>query len=105
MQSKLRQALLKPLVRRQRNSIDEEAILSAYKRLDNRALGIDLLRDLRDVIKDLGKKKSERKHASLHEVKKRVSIAKALYLSRSITISEYVYFAVHPIEGIFDHRC
>ena len=94
--------MLKPLVRRQRNSIDEEAILSAYKRLDNRALGIDLLRELRDVIRDLGKKKSKRKFAGINDAKKQVALARALYLSRKITISEYVYFAVHPVEKIFD---
>lgn len=104
MEDKLRQAILKPLVRRRRNTIDEEAILTAYKRIDSRALGIDLIGQLRDVINSLGKDKTKKKYGDPYEAKKQVELTRALYLSRKITISEYVYFAAYYVENVFDHR-
>jgi len=55
MDRKLRHAMLKPLVRRQYNIADNNALISAFKRIDDIALGAETLKQLRDVIDSLVK--------------------------------------------------
>jgi len=104
MDRKLRQAMLKPLVRRRPNMADNNSLISAYKRIDDLAVGGEILKQLRDVIDTLGKKKKPGSHSDPDSASKQVALAKALYLSRRITKQEFIFFATYPVENVFHGR-
>jgi len=101
---KFRYAVLKPLVRRRANVADQEALISAFERIDQLAIGGDLLRQLHEVLNDFHQDKSSKSYGNPDSARKSVALAHALYLSRRISKQEYVFFAVYPVENVFDRR-
>lgn len=104
MNKKIRQISLGPLVRRQRNLIDEQAILDSFNRIDDLALGASMLEQLQDVIKNFGTDKVKRKYGDPDRARKMIALSIALYLSRQITKAEYIFFTSYSVEGVFENR-
>src|ERR671922_83077 len=78
--------------------------MDALSRLDNRALGEEVLRQLRDV---LSSARSDRPTDSWKDpvtAAKSVALARALYESRRISTQDYVFFAVSPVTGVHEGR-
>lgn len=101
---KVRYALLKPLARRRPNTADQKAVIQALERLDNYALGVELLSQLREVIKTAKQDKRSGRWKDPDYVKKSVALAHALYMARRCSKEEYVFFAAFPVENLFDSR-
>jgi hypothetical protein len=77
---------------------DQKAIVSALERLDDRTLGNAVLPEIAKATQEV-----RGSQGSLNDpayIKKQVVLTEALYLSRRISRSEYVYFASSPIETI-----
>ncbi len=104
MDVKLKKLILKPLVRRRPNTADRKALISAFERIDDLAIGGALLKQLQDVVKDLQQPKSSRGMFDIDSAKKQIALASALYQSRQISREEFVFFSVFPVDRIFDER-
>ena len=100
----IRRSILKPLVRRTQRAADRNALIVALGRLDNIALGNDLLGQLRDVLSSAHNDKSKKSWKDPVAAAKSVALAKALYDSRRIPTQHYVFFAVLPVEAVHDGR-
>lgn len=101
MDAFVRRALLKPLARRQRSSADQAAMIAAFARLNERGLGEELVKQLRNVLKDAPAAKLRH---DVDAARKQVALARALYLSRRISKQEYVVFASIPVEGVHEQK-
>ncbi len=96
----VRRKLMRPLVRRPQRVADREAFIDALGRLDNRALGEDVLTQLRDV---LSYARSDKAHEFWEDpvaAAKSVALVRALYDCGRITTQEYVLLAVSPVEAV-----
>ncbi len=102
MEKDVRRFLLRPLSRRQR-AVDQRAIIAALDRLDHRAIGEDLVSQLRDVVSE-ARRDGKESWKNPEKAGKQVALARALYTSRRISTQEYVYFAVHPVEAAHEAR-
>ena len=100
----IRRSLLKPLVHQSQLVADRKAIIKALGRLDNIALGNNLLGQLRDVVSSAQSDKTTKSWGDLVAAAKEVALAKALYDSRRISTQEYVFFAVSPVASVHDKR-
>ena len=97
----VRRLLLSPILRRKKR-LGEDVYLKALDRLDERALGQQLLSQLRAVLKPRGAPKKSWKDAS--RTKELVDLAEALYSSGRISTTEYVFYAASPVEGVHEGR-
>jgi hypothetical protein len=104
MDEKARRRRLKPLVRRSLRVVDREALKKALSRLDDRALGVGALIELRDVLFSPGSKKDKRIWSDPVRIAESVVRAKVLYASRRTSTQEYVFFAAHPVESLCERR-
>jgi len=104
IERRVRRASLGPLVRRAQGTADQEAIIGALTRLDERALGQALLKQVRYVLLNAGSDKEGTPWKDPAKALKSVLVAKALYFSRQISNQEYVFFAASPVETIHDSR-
>jgi hypothetical protein len=96
--------LLRPLDRRRTLMADQKAIVSALKRLDDRTLGNAVLPVIAKAAKGVRRNGSQGSLKDPAYIKKQVVLSEALYLSRRISRSEYVYFASSPVETINEER-
>src|SRR5271157_2253990 len=92
--------LLRPLDRRRMLISDQKAIVSALERLDDRTLGNAVLPIIAKDAKEVRQNGSQGRWKDPAYIKKQVVLSEALYLSRRISRSEYVYFASSPVETI-----
>ena len=104
IERKVRRSSLGPLVRRAQGTADQEAIIAALTRLDERALGQALLKQVRDVLVNADSDKGSTPWKDPAKALKSVLVAKALYFSRQISTQEYVFFAASPVATINDSR-
>lgn len=100
----VRRLSLKPLARRPRRASDLTTYLEALRRLDDRAIGEEILRQLRDVLSSLRSAARARDWKNPADAAKRVALAKALYASRKISKQQYVFFAASPVEAVHEGR-
>lgn len=100
----VRRTMLKPLVRRSQRIADRKALIDALGRLDDIALGEDLLAQLRDVLSSAHSHKATKSWKDPVTAAKSVALARVLYNSRRISRQEYVFFAVWPVEVVHDER-
>jgi hypothetical protein len=100
----VRRHLLKPLRSRKYRAIGASTYLEALARLDERALGDELVKQLRSALtpKQHGESKPSWKNAA--RAKDFVELAKALYASRRISTQEYVFYASNPVENVHSAR-
>jgi hypothetical protein len=70
------------------------------ERLYDRALGENLLAELREVLQLTRKDRSSLFQANAESTKKSVALVCALYAARRISKQEYVFLAVSPIESL-----
>ena len=96
--------LLRPLDRRRTLMANQKAIVSALERLDDRTLGNAVLPVIAKSAKALRRNRSQGSLKDPAYIKKQVVLSEALYLSRRISRSEYVYFASSPVETINEGR-
>jgi len=103
VKEEVRRKLLRPLARRG-GGADRRALIAALQRLDDRALGEDILAQVREVVsKDRESRKSDAwKDPST--ASRFVALARALYASRRISTQEYVYFAASPVHSVHEGR-
>jgi hypothetical protein len=101
---KIRRFMLGPLGRRPLSRPDPRFYLEALQRLDERALGESTLRQLHGVIASLRQTKGAKNWKDTVRAKADVALAKALYASRRINQSQYVFFAVAPVEMVHEAR-
>lgn len=101
---RIRRALLKPLARRPQRASDRTAFLEALRRLDDRAISEDLLRQVRDVLSSACGEAHSSNWTEPARAARQVALAKALYASRRIAKHEYVVFAIFPVEAVHDQR-
>jgi hypothetical protein len=96
--------MLNPLVRRSQQIAERKAVHDALCRLDDRALGEDLIIQLRDVLSSAHSDKATKAWKDPVRAAKLVALARALYNSRRISTQHYVLFAVSPVEGVHEGR-
>lgn len=101
---KIRRFLLKPLSRRQQRASNQGLYFEALRRLDNRAIGENILGQLRNVLSSVRGNASSRDWKNPVQAKRQVALAKALYASRRISRQQYVFFAVLPVETVHEER-
>src|ERR1051325_11021519 len=101
MDAFVRRALLKPLAKRRRSSADRVDLIAAFRRLEERGLGEDLLKQLRGILRD---KHPQTPEGKLESATQQVALARVLYLSRRISTQEYVILAGAAVEGIHEER-
>jgi hypothetical protein len=100
---KIRRVLLRPLTGRKSHAVGADAYLKALARLDERALGGELVKHLRSTLASRrGKEKTKREDPET--ARNFIDLAKALYASRRISTQEYVIYAVNPVEEIHTAR-
>ena len=100
----VRRTMLKPLIRRSQRVADRKALIDALGRLDDRALGEELLAQLRDVLSSAHSDKATKAWKDPVTAAKSVALARVLYNSRRISTQDYVFFAVSPVEGVHEGR-
>lgn len=100
----VKRALLKPLSRRSQGLADRKAVLNALERLDRRALGTDLVRQLRQVVSHGQNDKSLKSWNDPERVRELLKLARALYEARQISTSEYVFYVASQVERIAEAR-
>lgn len=96
--------LLRPLDRRRTLMANQRAVVSALERLDDRTLGNAVLPAIAKSAKALRGNGSQRSLKDPAYIREQVVLSEALYLSRRVSLSEYVYFATSPVEMINDER-
>lgn len=104
MSQKVRRRLLKPLARRSPGVDDRDALAGALSRLDDRAMGVGVLSELRDVLFSTRSEKDKRSWRDPAQVSQAVVRAKVLYASRRISTQEYVLFASQPVQSLSESR-
>lgn len=104
MNKKIDYYLLKPLDRRRALMADQKAIASALERLDDRTLGNAVLPVIAKSAKALRRNGRQGLLKDPAYIKNQTALSEALYLSRRISRSEYVYFASSPVETINEER-
>lgn len=97
--------LLKPLGRRRAIKADRQAIATALERLDDRTLGNAVLPEIARAAKDERRLGNQPSWRDPTQVLKQLALTEALYMSRRISRSMYVYFASSPVESINEARC
>ena len=103
-QANIKRHLLRPLDRRRTLIANQKVILAALERLDNRAFGTAALPILVKSAKSTRKDKGQGSFRDPVYVRKQVLLSKALYLSRRISRSQYVFFASMPVETLNEER-
>src|SRR6266853_1172515 len=99
-----RRVLLRPLSRRRQGIADRKALIAALSRLDRRALGEDVLPQLRDVVSTARGRVAGNLHKNPDFARTWVAFTKALYESRRISTQQYIFFAASWIEGVHESR-
>ncbi len=100
--TRLRQHLLRSLVRRQPERLSLKKILAAVDRLDERALGESAVEDLRTSIGEL--EKDAQSWDNPDYASKFLRLTKALYQSRRISRGEYTMYALSCVESVHEER-
>jgi hypothetical protein len=103
VEEEVRRKLLRPLARRGKGA-DQRALIAALERLDDRALGEDILAQVREVV---SKARENRKSGAWKDPRTAsgfVALARALYSSRRISTQEYVFFAASPVISVHEGR-
>jgi hypothetical protein len=83
---------------------DQRAILSALERLDQRALGLEVIDRLRKVLSDVGQDLKSVHWGDPDAARRAVDLARALYISRIISTQEYVLYATLPVDRVHGAR-
>lgn len=96
--------LLRPLDRRRTLMADQKAIVRALEQLDDRVLGSAVLPGISKVVENVRRSGSQGLWKDPEFVRKQVVLAEALYKSRRISRSKYVFFASSPVETINEER-
>ena len=96
--------LLKPLDRRKTLIADQKAIVRALEQLDDRTLGSAVLPGISKVVEDARRSGSQELWKDPSFARKQVVLSEALYKSRRISRSQYVYFASSSVETINEER-
>jgi predicted ATPase len=96
--------LLRPLDRRRTLTADRKAILRALEQLDDRTLGRAVLPGISKVVENARRSGSQELWKDPVFARKQVVLAEALYKSRLISRSKYVFFASSPVDTINEER-
>jgi len=104
MDRRVKRALLKPLARRRQQVTDRKTLLAALDRLNNRALGEELLSEIVGMVSASHGDRDSWSWKNPDAVRESVVLGQALYASRRISRQEYIFFAASPVEGIHESR-
>lgn len=100
----IRRILLKPMARRRKRARDAKAVLTALSRLDDRTIGDVLVSQERDVISNRSLILHRNSWKDPVAAKKFIALVRALFHSRRLSRSEYVFYASSPVESIHEKR-
>ncbi|MEX0693968.1 MAG: hypothetical protein WD075_05965 [Rhodospirillales bacterium] len=100
----IRHQLLKPLHRRQSKLSDQISYMQALERLDERAIGAQLVCETRTALFPKGPKSGIGNWSDPEHVIKMISLAKALYIARRIPTDLYLMFVVDPVQKFHEQR-
>lgn len=103
-QSRIKRHLLRPLNRRKTLIANQKVIVEALERLDDRALGNAVLPMAVKSAKSSRDVKVQGIYKDPVYVQRQVLLSKALYRSRRISRSQYVFFASMPVETLNEER-
>ncbi len=104
MDNRVRRSLLKPLSRRRQRIADQNAIVTALGRLDERALGEEILPEILAKFSAIRGGRRLGSWKDPEEAKSFVALAKALYAARRISHQQYVFFASSPVDRVHEAR-
>jgi hypothetical protein len=99
----VRRALLKPLLSRKSRS-SERQYAEALNALDERVVGENSLEQNRALLLDAKASDRAERWKNPDYTARSIGLAAALYASRRISKSEYVFYAGFPIESLHDSR-
>jgi hypothetical protein len=101
---KIRRWLLRPLTPRSQRAFDSKAYLEALRRLDDRAIGEDGVRQMVELRSSIDNNSLSGNWKDPVHAKRNIVLAKLLYASRRISKHEYVIMAVSPAEAVHQGR-
>ena len=104
LDKRIRRTVLKPLVYRSHRVRDRRAILNALQRLDTRALGVDLAKQLRDVVAETKDDKKKPSWKDPDRIRRTLELTRALYASRLFCTQEYLFHVVWPLDLLATDR-
>ncbi len=104
MNTLLRRHLLRPLNRRPRQLVEQSSLARAIERLEGQALGAHVLVQLRPKLRALKKGRKRGSWSDPDRAREMVSTVLILYASRTISISDFVFFASAPVAYVHDER-
>jgi hypothetical protein len=101
---KVRRFALRPLTRRTQDAFDPTTYFEALRRLEERVAGEDVLRQALGVQPATKSGTRTRDWKNPKRAAQEVTLARALYASRRISLQEYVFFATFPVNGVHEGR-
>jgi hypothetical protein len=96
--------LSRPLVRRQKRSADQKAMIAAFERIDSLAMGQQLLPEVVKKITAIRRDKNTGRWNKPDYAKNMVWVTRVLYLAGRISHQEYVFLATRTVENIHEDR-